>query len=513
MGLSEVQLTVAKECVLAVDIGTQSARAALVDYDGHIIDTAVSPIDLFTPRPGWAEQDPEQWWATTVSNMAALVQRHPEQLVAAIGVGAQMHGLVALDAEDKPVGGRSAIWNDKRCADRVHEFLARPDAAELAVLAGNRPLPAWSGFKMAWLRHHMPEVYSKTARLLVVKDFVNLRLCGVVATDPSEASGSFLCDASTGQWSEELMGALGVEGSKLPVIVSPSTVIGRLGVDVARSTGLPAGTPVVAGSGDMMCQLLASGLTTNGRVALVAGTASIVAVAAERPSPDLRVMNLRSASGNWARFGIADAAGVSFRWFMDQFCAEPEEPGPVAGAFDRLTKQAADVEPGSGGLLFFPYLLGERTLGTERSRASFVGATLRHHRPHFVRAVLEGIALEDRRSLECICPDGFEGPVRCTGGGATSSLWNQIRADVFGHPVQTLTATEGGIQGAAVLAGVGAGWYADAAEGANQVVRAADMWDPDPGSARVYDHVFRIFSAVHDVLGREWQRWDDGGNG
>jgi xylulokinase len=222
------------------------------------------------------------------------------------------------------------------------------------------------------------------------------------------------------------------------------------------------------------------------------------------------VMNLRSASGNWARFGIADAAGVSFRWFMDEFCSGTEEPGLAKGAFDRLTKEAEDVEPGSGGLIFFPYLLGERTLGSERSRASFIGATLRHQRRHFVRAVLEGITLEDRRSLECLCPDGFDGPVRCTGGGAVSSFWNQLRADVFNHPVQTLTATEGGIQGAAILAGVGAGWYPDAAAGADEVVRGAETWWPAAGPARVYDGVFSTFCAVHDVLGHEWLRWDEG---
>ena len=260
---------------------------------------------------------------------------------------------------------------------------------------------------MAWLRCHRPDIYAGAAKLLVVKDFVNHRLCGQVATDPSESSGSFLCDAATGQWSDELLDALGVQRSKLPQIVSSTTVIGGLRTDVAGATGLLAGTPVVAGSGDMMCQLLGAGLTDNGRVALVAGTASILAMAADRPSPDLRVMNLRSASGNWARFGIADAAGVSFRWFVEQFCRTPEEPGLVGGAFDRLTEEAAEVDAGSDGLLFFPYLLGERTLGTDRSRASFIGATLRHQRPHFVRAVLEGITLEDRRSLECVCPDGL----------------------------------------------------------------------------------------------------------
>jgi xylulokinase len=502
---------VAKECVLAIDIGTQSTRAALVDYGGHVATTAASPIDLFTPRPGWAEQDPGQWWSTTVDNIAAVVGRNPQVRIAAVGVGAQMHGVVGIDAKAEVVGGRSAIWSDKRCAAEVQLFERRPDADALATLAGNRPLPAWAGFKMAWLRRHEPESFAKAARLLIVKDFVNLRLCGEVATDPSEASGTFLCDASTGQWSDDLIDALGVERPKLPEIVSSSTVIGGVGSEVAGHTGLLAGTPVVAGSGDMMCQLLTCGLTTSGRVALVAGTASIVAMAAPTPSPDRRVMNLRSASGNWARFGIADAAGVSFRWFMDEFCSGTEEPGLAKGAFDRLTKEAADVEPGSGGLIFFPYLLGERTLGSERSRASFIGATLRHQRRHFVRAVLEGITLEDRRSLECLCPDGFDGPVLCTGGGAASSFWNQLRADVFNHPVQTLTATEGGIQGAAILAGVGAGWYPDAAAGADEVVRRAETWRPDAGPAQVYDGVFHTFCAVHDVLGQEWRRWDEGG--
>ena len=247
-----------------------------------VVGTASSPIELFTPRPGWAEQDPEEWWSTTLVNIGTVVGNHPGVRVAAIGVGAQMHGLVALDADGKAIGGRSAIWSDKRCAEQVNEFSRRPDAGALAVLAGNRPLPAWAGFKMAWLRRHVPEAYAGAAKLLVVKDFVNQRLCGEVATDPSESSGSFLCDAATGQWSAPLMDALGVDRSKLPEIVGSSTVIGGVGREVAVRTGVPAGTPVVAGSGDMMCQLLGAGLTTSGRVALVAGTASILAVAAER---------------------------------------------------------------------------------------------------------------------------------------------------------------------------------------------------------------------------------------
>jgi xylulokinase len=500
------------ECVVAVDIGTQSTRAALVDIDGRIHDIASSPIELFAPRPGWAEQDPEQWWETTVANIAVIMARNPQVPVGAVGVGAQMHSLVALDASGASLTSRSAIWSDKRCLDQVRALIARPDAGELCQLAGNQPLPAWAGFKMAWLRANMPAAYDNAACLLVAKDFLNLRLCGEAATDPAEASGSFLCDASSGQWSGALLEALDVDRAKLPEIVDSASVIGTVRKEVAGRTGLTAGTPVVAGSGDMMCQLLGAGITTVGWVALVAGTASIVAVAAASASPDIRLMNLRSASGNWIRFGISDAAGKSFRWFTDQFCTPATGGGTeqVKEAFDALVMTAAQVEPGAGGLLFFPYLLGERTLGNARSRASLIGATLRHDRAHFIRAVMEGITLEDRRALECLCPDGVEGTVRCTGGGAASRLWNQIRADIFGCPVQTLTLTEGGIQGAAILAGVGAGWYPDAAAGAEKVIRPAETWTPSADAVRVYEDVFRTFCTVHDALDGTWGQWDNG---
>jgi xylulokinase len=499
---------VAADRVLAVDIGTQSTRAALVDIGGRIHDIASSPIDLYSPRPGWAEQDPDQWWETTVANIAAVMARNPGVRVAAVGVGAQMHSLVAVDASGASLTARSAIWSDKRCLEQVREVVARPDAEQLTRLAGNRPLPAWAGFKMAWLRSHTPAAYDRAAHLLVAKDFLNLRLCGQAATDPTEASGSFLADAVTGQWSGPLLAALGIDHTKLPEITDSSAVIGTVRPDVAEQTGVPAGTPVVAGSGDMLCQLLGTGMTRPGQVALVAGTASIVAMGAVRATPDARLMNLRSASGQWVHFGISDAAGKAFRWFADQlYPAADGVGGNVGGAFEALTAAAAEVEPGAGGLLFFPYLLGERTLGNAQSRASFIGATLGHDRAHFVRAVLEGITLEDCRALRCLCPQGPREPIRCVGGGAESRLWNQIRADIFGHPVQTVTLTEGGLQGAAILAGVAAEWYSDAAAGAEEVIHAAETWTPDPAAACRYQNVFRSFCAVHDALDPVWGSW------
>jgi xylulokinase len=497
------------EYVVAIDIGTQSTRAALVDPEGAIRDVAGAPIDLFAPAAGWAEQDPEQWWQTTADNVAALRERNPGITIAAVGVGAQMHSLVAVDAAGNSLTARSAIWSDKRCLDDVQAFARRPDAEQLSRLAGNRPLPAWAGFKMAWLRANAVAAYDAAASLLVAKDFLNLRLSGVAATDPAEASGTFLCDAATGQWSADLLAALGVARSKLPDIADSGAVIGAVHEEAARRTGLLAGTPVVAGSGDMMCQLLGSGITAPGQVAVVSGTASIVAAAAGHASADPRVMNLRSASGNWMNFGIGDAAGESLRWFADRLSGQRtlDDPGALSAAYDALTLEAAQVGAGSGGLLFFPYLLGERTLGSAQSRASFVGATLGHGRAHFARAVLEGITFEDRRALECVCPAGPEGPVRCSGGGAGSAVWNQIRADIFGHPVQTLASTEGGILGAAILAGVGAGWYPDAGAGAARAVRPSGTWSPAAEAVAAYERTFQMFCAAHDALDGLWPQW------
>jgi xylulokinase len=499
------------EHVVAIDIGTQSTRAALVDPEGVIRDLAGAPVDLFAPAAGWAEQDPEQWWQTAADNVAAVIERNPGITVAAVGVGAQMHSLVAVDAAGNSLTARSAIWSDKRCLGNVRAFARRPDADQLSRLAGNQPLPAWAGFKMAWLRANDAAAYDRAASLLVAKDFLNLRLCGVAATDPAEASGTFLCAAATGRWSADLLAALGVTRSKLPDITDSGTVIGTVHEEAARRTGLLAGTPVVAGSGDMMCQLLGSGITAPGAVAVVTGTASIVAAAAERASPDARVMNLRSASGNWMHFGISDAAGKCLRWFADQLSGRstPDDPDEVSAAYDVLTAEAAQVSAGSDGLFFFPYLLGERTLGSARSRASFIGATLGHRRAHFARAVLEGITFEDRRALECICPQGPQGPVRCTGGGAGSTVWNQIRADIFGHPVQTLSNTEGGILGAAILAGVGAGWYRDAEAGARRVVRPSATLAPAADITAAYERAFRTFCAAHDALEGLWPQWSD----
>ena len=522
------------ESVLAIDTGTQTTRAALVSADGSLLDMASSPLSMSTPRPGWAEQEPERWWSATVDNVSAVMSRNPGTAVAAVAACGQMHGVVALDKAGRPLAPRVGIWCDKRAEDQVARFLARPDARRLSALAANVPLPAWAGFKMAWYCEEEPDLYQQAKSFLVVKDFLNLRLCGERATDPTEASGTFLVDAGRGRWSPELIDALGLDENLLPPIAGSGTVIGGVLPEVAAVTGLRAGTPVVAGAGDMLCQLYGVGLSRPGRLAEVAGTASIVAAYSEQPDLDDRVMSLRTVTGGWVNFGITDGAGACMNW-LAQLLSGRAGPiaAPEAGAqyYTRLEQAAhgstGDVHSGHGyashyasidtmaatapaganGLLFFPYVLGERTLGSTGSRASFIGLTLTHDHAHMARAVMEGICFENRRALDLLARPTDGTVLRCTGGGSRSALWNQLRADIYERPVRSFATVEGGVHGAAMLAAVGAGWYASTAEAADNLVTPGADWQPRASTTATYRAGYESFRAVHDALDGQWKHW------
>jgi xylulokinase len=483
------------DCVVAVDIGTQTTRAALVSPLGEVLDMATTPVELFAPAPGWAEQRPIDWWNATVANLSTVLARNPGRRVLAVGVGAAMHSVVPVDADGVPLADRVGIWSDKRGAAIADELAAHSNADELVRLAGNLPTPAWSGIKIAWYARHEPPLYHRAHAFPVTKDYLNLCLTGVLATDHTEASGSFLYDAGRGEWSDVLCAAVGVDRAKLPPIAASGDVIGGITTEVAALTGLPAGTPVVAGAGDMLCQLAATGLHRPGRVTEISGTASIIAGYADAPHPDIRVMNLRAAAGGWVHFGIGDAAGMCMRWIADELCEGAGEEARRTGAsrYDLLTALAATVPAGSDGLLFLPYLLGERTLGSPHARGAFIGITPGHNRAALVRAVLEGVCYDLRLALDLFQPDRTGTLLRVTGGGATSPLWNRIRADLYRMPVATLATSEGGIIGAAICALVGAGCYAGVAEAADRiVVESGPRYEP---------------GADHDALVPVWKAY------
>lgn len=486
--------------ILAIDIGTQSSRAALLDPEGAILALTAQRHDFATPRPGWAEQDPSAWWDATVVNVRDVLARTAGRArVAAIAVCGQMHGTVPVARDGTLLARAAQIWCDKRAADLAAAVAAEHDPAWLLDESGNVPTAAWSGFKMAWMRRHERELYDRAWKILTPKDFVNLRLTGQVATDLSEASGSFLMDARTAAWSPTLLALLGIDAEKLPPIHASSSLLAGVGAEAARQTGLLAGTPVVAGSGDMLALLLGAGVTAPGVACDITGTASIVAFHAERPVTDRRLMNLHAAGPHWIAFGILDSGGGSLRWWRDRFSAET-----VAGkdlGYDLTLAEAAATPPGSEGLLFLPYLLGERTLGSAASRGVFFGLHPRHGRGHATRAVLEGVCFDLRQSLEIAREAGVPiGEMRTGGGGARSALWSRIKADVYGLPVAPLQQEEAGIAGAAMLAMVGVGMFASEADAAARLARLRERVAPDPDAAAHYDRQYAVFRTLHDTL-------------
>jgi xylulokinase len=486
------------DAVLAIDIGTQSSRAAVLDADGRLLALASCPHELSVPRPGWAEQDPDDWWQATVANVQNVLAQMPAgSKLAAVAVCGQMHGTVPIARDGRLLASEVQLWCDKRAAGIADEVAARHDLDALHRLAGNVPTAAWSGFKMAWMQHEQPQLYDVAWQILTPKDYVNYRLTGVAATDVSEASGSFLMDAASAQWSPELIELLGLVGSKLPPIHASSEVIGGVSAEAARLTGLPAGLPVVAGSGDMLCQLLGSGVSAPGMACDTSGTASVISFYADAPIADRRLMNLHAAGPHWIAFGILDSGGGAIRWWLDGF---GENDGDQDAAYERLLAAAANVPPGSEGLLCLPYLQGERTLGSADSRGVFFGLHPRHTRAHATRALLEGICFDLRQSLEIVRGAGVSVTrMRTGGGGARSRLWSQIKADVYGMPVAPLQHEEVGILGAAMLAMTGAGIVPDL-EGASHLVAEREPFAPEAAPVALYDRQFALFRDLHDRL-------------
>jgi xylulokinase len=494
-----------REVLMGIDVGTQGTRVALLDLEGQMVASSRSDQEMMTPRPGWGEQDPDLWFHNVIKNThTAMDQANitPDEVLA-VGVSGQMHATVPLGRKGEVLSHAVQLWCDKRCADLAEKFKSSPHAETAMQLVGNSPLPSWLGFKIQWLKINEPELYSHTWRFVLSSGYINYRLTGVIATDWTEASGSFLMDVRTRKWSPEVVEYLGLEIDKLPEIRPSSDVIGKITAEASRLTGLAEGTPVVAGAGDMLCMLISSGLTEPGRASDITGTSSIMCVYVDEPVMDPRLMNLHHALPGWIPFGIIDSGGGALKWFKDAFCKAETAEAKRAGkeVYDILNTKAAACDPGAEGLLFFPYLMGERSLGTPLARGVFFGLTPRIETGAMIRAIMEGVAFELRRTLEIVEEGGNEvSEVYTIGGGARSDLWSQIKADIYHKPVSTFESSEGGVLGAAILAGVGIGVYPDARAGARRCLRVDKTFVPDPLLAARYDYLFGLYKEIHDRL-------------
>jgi xylulokinase len=468
----------AASCVLALDIGTSGSRAALVDFAGNILASAAQAYDLESPAPGWAQQDARLWWRTSVENIRRVfeisgIAQQPGR-VAAVAAGGQMHATIPLDRSGQVLVPAVQLWCDKRCAGIVAEMGQRLEIQETFSLVGNVPTAAWLGWKIKWLQANQPEVYQKTWKVLTASAYITYQLTGgIPVIDYSEASGSFLMDAHRLEWSQEMFDIMGVDPHMLPPILPSSQVAGKVSRQAALETGLLEGTPVAVGGGDMLCTLLAAGLTQTGRAVDITGTSSIMCIYADEPVLDRRLMNLHHSMPGWVTFGICDSGGGSLKWFKDAFCQAEKEIAAGSGVspYHLLDEQAALVAPGAEGLLFYPYLLGERTLGSAYSRGVFFGLTPRSSKGALARAIMEGIAFEMLRTLEIARQSGMPvDQIRLVGGGAQSPLWNQIKANIYQLPVAVLRTFEG------------------------------HVLQPDPGQAERYNRLYAVFKDLHDRM-------------
>ena len=490
---------------LGIDISTTSAKALLIDRDGEIVASATSPLALSTPRPLWSEQEPLDWWnAVAASIREALAHSNISgKEVSAIGLTGQMHGLVLLDERNEPL--RPAIlWNDQRCGAECDEIRNRIGRARLIQLTGNEALTGFTAPKIVWVKNHEPDIFARARHVLLPKDYIRFKLTGRLAMDKADGSGTMLFDLKKRNWSVELLNSLGIPNEWLPETFEGPEVTGEVNSEAAAATGLRIGTPVVAGGGDQAAQAVGVGAVRPGVVALTLGTSGVVFATSDSCliEPEGRLHALCHALPNrWHLMGVMLSAAGSLQWYRDTIASDV--------SFDDLMEEAAGAPPGCEGLIFLPYLSGERTPHPDPlARGAWVGLTLRHRRAHLTRAVLEGVAFGLKDSFVLIKQAGLGAieQVRVSGGGAKSSLWRQILADVLGVELVTVNTTEGAAYGAAILAGVASGLWPDVETACERLIRAQDRVLPEAKREKIYSGVHREYDALYPALSPSFNR-------
>jgi xylulokinase len=478
--------------LIGLDVGTSGARALAVSESGEVIAAAAQEYPLITPRPGWTEQNPEDWWQASrkvLAEVAGAVQGD----VAGIGLTGQMHGAVFLDANDRVIRP-ALLWNDQRTAAQCTEITERVGRERLLAIAGNPALTGFQAPKLLWLREVEPVNYGRIAHVLLPKDFIRLRLAGEYATDASDASGTLLLDLRRRAWSAEILDALELPREWLPAVHEGPEEAGRLVADVATELGLPAGIPIAAGGGDNAAAAVGCGIVEEGLASSSIGTSGVLFAYTPQftPDPSGRLHAFcHAVPGAYHLMGVTLSAGGSLKWWRHVLGEQHE--------YDALIELAGSAPVGSEGLLFLPYLSGERTPHLDPSaRGAFFGLTARHGLNHLTRAVMEGVTYSLADCLQLMADLGVTvNQVRAIGGGARSQLWRQIQADVFGMPVQRTTVDEGPAYGAALLAGVTAGNFKSVNEACSVVRLRPDVAEPNRENAELYSRYLKVYRDLY----------------
>lgn len=500
---------------LGIDIGTSGTKTLAIRENGAILASATVEYPLFSPRPGWSEQSPQDWWNATVESIQAVLSKGeiaPGD-VKGIGLSGQMHGSVFLD-KDRQVIRPALLWNDQRTADECAEIESRAGGrAVLIDLVANPALTGFTAPKILWLRNHEPQHYERLTQVLLPKDYVRFRLTGEFATEVSDASGTLLLDVRQRNWSAPLLETLEIDPALLPKVYESEVVSGQLTREAAECLGLPQGVPVVGGGGDQAAGAVGNGIVSRGVVSATMGTSGVVFAHSDEVEidPQGRVHTFcHAVRGKWHVMGVVLSAGGSLQWYRNQFADAEVATARAMGTdpYALLTAEAEQVPAGSEGLFFLPYLTGERTPHADpHARGAWIGLSLRHGRGHLVRSVMEGATLAMRDSLEII--RGMNIPVeqiRLSGGGARSPFWRQMQADVYGRNVVTINAEEGPAYGVALLAAAGTGAYADVVEACQATIRVTGETELDPRMMEVYDRAWPLYQQLYRSLRADYEQ-------
>ncbi|MBC8079540.1 MAG: xylulokinase [Gorillibacterium sp.] len=501
---------------LGIDLGTSAVKCILVDREGQVKAGHSVEYPLLQPHPGWAEQNPEDWWHGTGACIKALLDKSgvTADKIEGVGLSGQMHGSVFLD-QDLKVIRPALLWCDQRTAEQCEWIENRVGKERLGDLTGNSALTGFTAPKIIWLRQHEPEAYARIAHIMLPKDYVRLMLTGEFGMDVADASGTLLLDVAARSWSSEVLDKLSIQPEWLPPLFESNDVVGQVLQTAVALTGLAAGTPVVAGGGDQACGAVGVGVVKPGIASVALGTSGVVFVHddAYQEDPERRLHSFcHGVPGKWHRMGVMLAAGGSFQWWKNHFAFEELQQAALEGkdVYQYLTALAEQAPIGSEGLLFAPYLTGERVPYPDpKARGAFVGLNLRHTKAHLTRAVMEGITFGLRDSLELMKESSVEvSELRVNGGGARSPFWRQMIADIFGYPVVTVNSTDGPAYGAAVMAASGV-LKRDITSLCEEWIKVVDRTEPIEANQQAYQNYYEVYRTLYPTLKETFHKLSD----
>ncbi len=501
------------EYLIGIDLGTSGTKTVLFDRFGTVLSASTVEYPLYQEHNGWAEQDPADWWHAAAETIRAVLTDSGVDPgdVKGLGISGQMHGLVMLD-KSGAVLRKSIIWCDQRTGRECREITERVGAERLIQITANPAMTGFTASKILWVRNHEPKLYEKCAHILLPKDYVRYMLTGEFATEVSDASGMQLLDVPNRCWSKELLDLLEIDEALLPKVYESPEITGAVTKEAAALTGLKAGTPVVGGAGDNAAAAVGTGVVRNGKAFTTIGTSGVVFAHTDQITidPKGRVHTFCCAvPGAWHVMGVTQGAGLSLKWFRDNFC-QPETATAASMGVDPyvLMDQEAERSPiGCNRLLYLPYLMGERTPHLDPDcRGVFFGLSAIHTKADLIRAVMEGVTYSQRDSVEILRGMGVEmEEMLACGGGGTSPLWRQMLADVYNCPVKTVKSKEGPALGAAILAGVGAGLYPSVQEACAAMIRLNPAQEPIPEHVPKYEAFYRVYTSLYPALKENYQ--------